>query len=173
MCKAYFKVSDAFSHVRASRATKLANIFALQDLRRSGRSVQEDWPEFAAYARINGSHFSPLLALPSAPSSPPVPPSHSPDFGASSSPNLGSTSPIIHAGRDTESHGPRTAFSPVLPDQPLGRTSVRGRWSERRSKAPTVIARDRAIEKAALVEGAERIYLRYLLPGAEREIYLP
>lgn len=51
--------------------------------------------------------------------------------------------------------------------------SMRGRWAERKSRAPTVIPRDRAIEKAALVEGAERIYLRYLLPGAEREIYLP
>ena len=36
-----------------------------------------------------------------------------------------------------------------------------------------MIQRERAIEKAALVESAERIYLRYLLPGAEREIYLP
>jgi hypothetical protein len=49
--------------------------------------------------------------------------------------------------------------------------SMRGRG--RRSKAPTIIARDRAIEKQALVESAERIFLRYLLPGAEREIYLP
>lgn len=47
------------------------------------------------------------------------------------------------------------------------------RPKERRSKAPTIIQRDRAIEKAALVESAERIYLRYLLPGAEKEIYLP
>jgi hypothetical protein len=39
--------------------------------------------------------------------------------------------------------------------------------------APTVLARDRAIEKQGLVDSAERIYLRYLLPGAEREIYLP
>lgn len=50
------------------------------------------------------------------------------------------------------------------------------RWSTNRKsaqRAPTVFARDRAIEKHALVESAERIYLRYLLPGAEREIYLP
>lgn len=51
--------------------------------------------------------------------------------------------------------------------------SIRDRWADRKSRAPTIIARDRAIEKAALVESAERIYLRYLLPGAEREIYLP
>lgn len=46
-------------------------------------------------------------------------------------------------------------------------------WAARKSRAPTVFARDRAIEKHALVESAERIYLRYLLPGAEREVYLP
>jgi hypothetical protein len=43
----------------------------------------------------------------------------------------------------------------------------------RRSLAPTILARDRAIEKQGLIDSAERIYLRYLLPGAEREIYLP
>ena len=54
-----------------------------------------------------------------------------------------------------------------------GRMSIRERWAEKKTRAPTVIARDRAIQKAALVESAERVYLRYLLPGAEREIYLP
>jgi hypothetical protein len=51
--------------------------------------------------------------------------------------------------------------------------SIRERWADRKQRAPTVIARDRAIQKAALAESAEKIYLRYLLPGAEREIYLP
>ncbi|RSH90099.1 Bud site selection protein, Revert to axial protein 1 [Saitozyma podzolica] len=103
--------------------------------------------------------------------------------------------------RDTESHGGQRSPSSPLPHMgemgfaqqqqqghqlhqgseqtgavgagPGGRMSMRGRWGERRSKAPTILARDKAIEKAALVESAERIYLRYLLPGAEREIYLP
>ena len=47
------------------------------------------------------------------------------------------------------------------------------RFGTRRSKAPTIFARDRAIEKAALVDSAEKIWSRYLMPGAEREIYLP
>lgn len=53
--------------------------------------------------------------------------------------------------------------------------SLRG-WSKSRQSnrpAPTVFSRDRAIEKNALVESADRIYLRYLFPGAEHEIYLP
>ncbi|WWC67526.1 uncharacterized protein I206_101434 [Kwoniella pini CBS 10737] len=182
MCKAYFK-----------------------DIKKSGRSIEEEWPEFAQYARTNGSHFSPLLSLSEyyQPQSP--------------NPNLGSNSPSprIHQGaefdsptlgtatgrerRDTESHGQiarSTAFSrtpsstinelgqntdsgiPQNKDRPSmtpsGRMSLRGKFAgERKIKAPTIIARNRAIEKAALVEGAERIYLRYLLPGAEREIYLP
>lgn len=48
-----------------------------------------------------------------------------------------------------------------------------GAGRDRPSKAPTIFQRDRAIEKTALVDSAERIYLRYLLPGAEKEIYLP
>jgi hypothetical protein len=86
--------------------------------------------------------------------------------------------------RDTESHGPEpTSFTPAsvsmaanISDgqQAGGRmSSMRGRFGTRNSRAPTVLARDRAIEKAALVDSAERIYLRYLLPGGEREIYLP
>ncbi|ORY24862.1 putative Bud site selection-related protein [Naematelia encephala] len=154
MCKAYFK-----------------------DLKRSGRTIQEDWPEYAAYARTNGSHYAPLLDLSdmTTPASPreqePTSPNPNVDLDQGTM-----SSPIMRERRDTESHGPRTAFSPEggrpprdRPSTGLGTITGRGR----RSMAPTVIARDRAIEKAALVEGAERIFLRYLLPGAEREIYLP
>ena len=195
MCKAYFKVSadskfrallKAATHTSVSELTCMPD---LQDLRRSGRAIQEDWPEFAIYARTNGSHFAPLLTPPSEPSTPILPDSlgRTPDpMGPSPMPITRSTSPLgsplMRDRRDTESLGPRTAFSPVMPEEthrdrpgmaPSGRMNGKRGRSERRSKAPTVIARDRAIEKAALVEGAERIYLRYLLPGAEREIYLP
>ncbi|OXG83806.1 hypothetical protein C349_02786 [Cryptococcus neoformans var. grubii Br795] len=53
---------------------------------------------------------------------------------------------------------------------PSQQISLKGK---RKSKAPTVIARDRAIEKNALLESAERIFYRYLFDGGEREIYLP
>ncbi|KAJ9108751.1 hypothetical protein QFC21_000071 [Naganishia friedmannii] len=45
--------------------------------------------------------------------------------------------------------------------------------SRRVSRAPTVISRKQAITQQDLVASGERIYLRYLLPGAEKEIYLP
>ncbi|WVQ76665.1 hypothetical protein IAR50_006339 [Cryptococcus sp. DSM 104548] len=172
LCKAYFK-----------------------DLRRSGRSVQDEWPEFANYARTNGSHFSPLLSLPSEPPSPnplspdpqyPVSPDPAGDFDPSHTPLNPSGS---RGRRDTESHGPNHGMTSPTPSQGVGafgeRTQKEGRTSlapsqgagtksgRRRSKAPTVIARDRAIEKKALQESAERIFYRYLFDGGEREIYLP
>jgi hypothetical protein len=51
-----------------------------------------------------------------------------------------------------------------------GRGSV---GQKRKSKAPTVIPRTAAITKGELLLSAERIYARYLLPGGEKEIYLP
>lgn len=208
----------------------------LKDLRRSGRTIQEDWPAFAAYARTNGSHFAPLLELPEgdeglAFGSPqtlhsekhPLSAGHSSALGQDDgrlkatarrsseimtpSPRLDTSrfaaadidsplpSPGMRQRSDTESHPIRPLSpNPASPaggefgsqmgsgrsrENPSGREttrsrmSIRGNWGEKKPKAPTVIARDRAIEKSALIEGAERIYLRYLLPGAEREIYLP
>lgn len=172
LCKAYFK-----------------------DLRRSGRSIQDEWPEFAGYARANGTHFAPLLSLPS---EPPSPSPASPDLGspiASPLPNSTdfdfSRSPVLdtRTRRDTESHGRPAQHSTLSPMRinsqgqgggvrqrdrpstaPSQQISLKGK---RKSKAPTVIARDRAIEKNALLESAERIFYRYLFDGGEREIYLP
>ncbi|UOH80687.1 hypothetical protein LQV05_003343 [Cryptococcus neoformans] len=172
LCKAYFK-----------------------DLRRSGRSIQDEWPEFARYARANGTHFAPLLSLPS---EPPSPSPASPDLGSPiASPLPDSTdfdfsrSPVLdtRTRRDTESHGRPAQHSTLSPTRinsqgqgggirqrdrpstaPSQQMSLKGK---RKSKAPTVIARDRAIEKNALLESAERIFYRYLFDGGEREIYLP
>jgi hypothetical protein len=41
------------------------------------------------------------------------------------------------------------------------------------SRAPTVIPRERAITQEDLVNSAERVFARYLVQGAEKEIYLP
>ncbi|KAJ9125131.1 hypothetical protein QFC22_000085 [Naganishia vaughanmartiniae] len=64
-------------------------------------------------------------------------------------------------------------------DVPAGGSGVLGglRSTSRRrvtsSRAPTVISRKQAITQHDLVASGERIYMRYLLPGAEKEIYLP
>lgn len=70
--------------------------------------------------------------------------------------------------------GPRF---PGDPDYPLERKGSnaqrRSLLAKRASLAPTVIARSSAITRTDLVASAERIYARYLLPGSEKEIYLP
>lgn len=167
----------------------------MQGLRRAGRSIQDEWPEFAEYARANGTHFAPLLSLPSEPPSPnPASPnisSHiaSPATGATDFDFSRSSVLGTRVRRDTESHG-RPAQHLALSPTPI---NIQGQGGEqrqndrqstapnqemslkdkRKSKAPTVIARDRAIEKNALLESAERIFYRYLFDGGEREIYLP
>lgn len=176
----------------------------VQDLRRSGRPVAEDWPEFAQYARSNGSYITPYLNLNEAVGderdevSPetegwghgqqlqqqqqqqqqttersqdelaPLPPAHTRGHDDSSP----LASPVVQSPLLEESvHGSHTSLPGVRGR--TSRASLRG-WAQRKAtRAPTVFARDRAIEKQALVDSAERIYLRYLLPGAEREIYLP
>lgn len=45
--------------------------------------------------------------------------------------------------------------------------------SNRAFLAPTIISRNQAINRVDLIASAERIYARYLLPGSEKEIYLP
>lgn len=167
----------------------------MQDVRRAGRSIQDEWPEFAEYARANGTHFAPLLSLPS---EPPSPNPASPDIGSHiASPGTGATdfdfsrSSVLdtRVRRDTESHD-RPAQHLTLSPTPVNSqgqgeeqrkndrqntapNQVMSFKGKRKSKAPTVIARDRAIEKNALLESAERIFYRYLFDGGEREIYLP
>lgn len=45
--------------------------------------------------------------------------------------------------------------------------------NRRASRAPTIIPRDSAVTRTDLIASAERIYLRYMVPGSEKEIYLP
>lgn len=68
--------------------------------------------------------------------------------------------------------------TPVAPEQQRSSTpfslSRYGRYSGKRgSRAPTIIPRDAPITHADLIASAERIFARYLVPTAEKEIYLP
>jgi hypothetical protein len=79
--------------------------------------------------------------------------------------------------------GPGSSFdwagpTPVAPEQQRSSTpfslSRYGRYSGKRgSRAPTIIPRDAPITQADLIASAERIFGRYLIPTAEKEIYLP
>jgi ABC-type glycerol-3-phosphate transport system permease component len=44
---------------------------------------------------------------------------------------------------------------------------------KRASRAPTILSRDVAIKREDLIASAERIFARYLVPGADKEVYLP
>ena len=68
--------------------------------------------------------------------------------------------------------------TPVAPEQQRSSTpfslSRYGRYSGKRgSRAPTIIPRDAPVTQADLIASAERIFARYLVPTAEKEIYLP
>lgn len=242
-----------------------------QDLKRTDRTVVDDWPEFYEYARRYGSIFSSVAGVDENTINDQHDQSrrhwtekggvrendekhyrhadgHSEDMHEDG--YDGTRSPSFRARRDTESHHPRTPTnvntgndqsqnplptnaSPSLSDgghgtmnntsprpttaNSIGRghpsdtrgpsrasfvdsffgtntTTNNGRngnqhneatanggrtfsglrsTSRRVSRAPTVISRKQAITQQDLVTSGERIYLRYLLPGAEKEIYLP
>lgn len=82
-------------------------------------------------------------------------------------------SPTVHSPFDWK--GP----TPVNPEGTRSLTPFSGRFgryssmAKRLSRAPTILPRDGPVTHAALIASAERIFARYLVPGAEKEIYLP
>lgn len=153
-------------------------------MKRSGRSVEDDWPEFAGYVRENGSYMVPLLDLNSRETLPAA--RRSSELQRSSYTGVGTSKDAEHGQyhdahrqstpslRGTGRGGPASIHSTRSAIENV-RGSIRdwGKGRQSQQRAPTIIPRNRAIEKNALAESAERIYLRYLLPGAEHEIYLP
>lgn len=226
----------------------------LQDLRKTGRTVEDDWPEYWEYARQYGSIFSSIAGVNEHSFN------HHDASGQASEREKGvtewnekyghdqdqfedasdegqgvSSSARFRARRDTEAHVPRTPVNlsasntPQMLSSPhmspekagkrpthaspdmgasAGQASARGpsrasfvdsffgkgasgradqgevnqhgeivqagtKGGRRVSRAPTVIPRKQAITQQDLVASGERIYLRYLLSGAEKEIYLP
>ena len=103
-----------------------------------------------------------------------------PNFSANFSPTLKALYPH---DRELNSPSPGPSGPPDVPAGPgvangLGHkrrsmgtisASIRGKQS---STMP-YIPRDSAITRTDLIASAERIYTRYLMPGAEKEIYLP
>lgn len=156
--------------------------------------MQDDWPEFAAYVRENGSYMAPMLDLSSHENLPAARrsselqrssygqgagPSKDAEFGGGMGhggpPHRESTPSLRGSGRGGPGSISGQSQRSVLENvRGSGVNGLRD-WAKSRNsqRAPTIFSRDRAIEKNALAESAERIYLRYLLPGAEHEIYLP
>lgn len=164
-----------------------------KDLRKSGRSVKEDWPQYYAealergsiYNKINGIHPQTGDAAGTDGMRKATDASwdrqsrvESPDGNYSTLSHAPSPIPAA-AGASRMGGASGTPLSaPRFPGDPdylaqQTRAERKSILAKRGSVAPTVISRSAAITRTDLIASAERIYARYLLPGSEKEIYLP
>ncbi|GAC97333.1 potential bud site selection protein [Pseudozyma hubeiensis SY62] len=158
-----------------------------KDLRKSGKSVKDDWPQYYAealergsiYNKINGINDQMSTARKGAETSW----DHhsrvdSPDGNYSSLSHGASPLPPSVGGSRNVSGSSAPLTAPRFPGDPdylaqQTRAERKSILAKRGSVAPTVISRSAAITRTDLIASAERIYARYLLPGSEKEIYLP
>ncbi|EJD08505.1 uncharacterized protein FOMMEDRAFT_101926 [Fomitiporia mediterranea MF3/22] len=173
-----------------------------KDVRKSGRTIKEDWPQYWDYARRRGSIYGTVVGMGGN--------TRGGDMGTKRS--TGSTGEMLAERERFDQHdekeragerstSPRSvtpgmqekerfqATSPNdQPDPPRSSTpfSLSGRISalhRRASRAPTIIPRTAAVSRMDLIASAERIYFRYLSPpthatmaadpSQNHEIYLP
>ncbi|PPQ73512.1 hypothetical protein CVT26_010334 [Gymnopilus dilepis] len=162
-----------------------------KDVRKSGRAIKDDWPQYWDYARRRGSIYGTVVGL-------------SPEGGGTKR-STASTGELLteqdrrnlaavgdeKGGQGVRSTSPRPsgAASPSEAHENPPRSStpfsLSGRTPtlfnlKRASRAPTVIPRSAAITKMDLIASAERIFYRYLSPAGNavnsnesHEIYLP
>ncbi|KAJ1032481.1 hypothetical protein NDA16_000505 [Ustilago loliicola] len=161
-----------------------------KDLRKSGKSVKEDWPQYYAealergsiYNKINGINEQSADTAAGSRKGPETSWDHqsrveSPEGNYSSLSHA--PSPIPPAASASRGEASGAALSaPRFPGDPdylaqQTRAERKSILAKRGSVAPTVISRSAAITRTDLIASAERIYARYLLLGSEKEIYLP
>lgn len=160
-----------------------------KDVRKSGRAIKDDWPEYWDYARRRGSIYGTVVGL-----NPQMATKRSTTSTSellteqdrlnlaaaderaarSPSPRMPAATPATVVGDDYGQQQPRSS----TPFSLSGRTPTL--FNKRISRAPTVIPRSAAVTKQDLIASAEHIYYRYLSPagntvgGTENhEIYLP
>jgi len=163
-----------------------------KDVRKSGRTIKDDWPQYWDYARKRGSIYGNVVG---------IHPGTAAKRGNASTGELvsdaekarlaraeagPSVSPGPHLdGKRSVSPGPAIAIAveekerePTRSLTPFSQLRARHSLSSRRaSRAPTVIPRSSPITRLDLIASAERIFFRYLAPPApnqpSHEIYLP
>lgn len=155
-----------------------------KDVRKSGRTIRDDWPEYWDYARRRGSIYGTVVGL--------NPPTGTKRSTASTGDVLSEQDRqnLAAAGDEKAARSPSprltSAGTAVATEPPRSTTpfSLSGRTPtlfniKRASRAPTVIPRSAAITRQDLIASAERIYFRYLSPvgtvgsNENHEIYLP
>ncbi|TFK60651.1 hypothetical protein BDN72DRAFT_828762 [Pluteus cervinus] len=169
-----------------------------KDVRKSGRTIKEDWPQYWDYARRRGSIYGTVVGLHPDAATKRSTTSTAEMLSDQDRRNLAGSSTNDEKGRRSPSPRPPTAglsehtrvasASPADPyDNPRSTTpfSLSGRTPtlfniKRASRAPTVIPRSAPITRLNLIASAERIFYRYLSPAGNtvnatenHEIYLP
>lgn len=166
-----------------------------KDVRKSGRTIKEDWPQYWDYARRRGSIYGTVVGLQPNPGKRSttstaemlndqekqtlVANDEKRSGGRSTSPRP--RTPGVDKERIASASPPAAEYDPPRSTTPF---SLSGRTPtlfnlRRASRAPTIIPRSAAITRMDLVASAERIYLRYLSPAGtvgapeNHEIYLP
>lgn len=151
-----------------------------KDIRKSGREVQDVWPEYLSSARSRGSTYSNIIGLAVSStnseqdrlSPSPVNNSQSKSLNSLHSVSHEQPVPLDNFLRDTSNTSNRQniSASDFDPEKTANTMSSKRKGSQ---KAPTTIPRNAVISHADLFDSAERIYFRYLAPGSDKEIYLP
>ncbi|TFK47313.1 hypothetical protein OE88DRAFT_1666027 [Heliocybe sulcata] len=150
-----------------------------KDVRKSGRTIRDDWPQYWDYARRRGSIYGTVVGL-----------NPSSAAGMQTKRSTASTGEMLTqqekdnlAGLGSTSPRPMSPQDPF--DAPRSTTpfSVGARtpmlFNKRASRAPTVIHRSQAVTRQDLIRSAEHIFYKYLSPanntidGESHEIYLP
>jgi hypothetical protein len=166
-----------------------------KDVRKSGRTIKDDWPQYWEYARRRGSIYGTVVGL--QPNAVKRSTTSASDMlndqeknaiafaGDEKRGGQRSTTPGFDKEHIPTVSSPTAVNSPDL-DPPRSTTpfSLSGRTPtlfnlRRASRAPTVIPRSAPITRMDLIASAERIFFRYLSPSGavnspeNHEIYLP
>lgn len=156
-----------------------------KDLRKSGKSIQTEWPQYYKEAREYGSIYNKINGVErdgtesfrekgaeASWDAEQRSRGETPDPRMSFGSHGTGAAPSSMATSGAPLHAPRFPGDPDYLAQQT-RAERKNILAKRGSVAPTVISRSAAITRTDLIASAERIYARYLLPGSEKEIFLP
>lgn len=158
-----------------------------KDVRKSGRTIKDDWPQYWEYARRRGSIYGTVVGL--NPETKRSTASTAEMVSELDRRNLAASGGEEFGRRSTSPRPPENRSAAASPEDNPPRSTTPFSISrhtptlfnlKRASRAPTVIPRSSAISRMDLVASAERIFYRYLSPTGNpvdsqenHEIYLP